>query len=339
MRNTSNSWGKNMVSAEQLKEDLPIWEKTSEQIKKHRETIKNILDGKDQRMIVIAGPCSMDYEKPLLEFWKKLKALQDQCSDKIILVMRTYESKPRTTTGCKWMIQWWELWNETNLYNWLYTSRSTMKKIAELNIPIANEILYPHLMPYFDDLVSYQAIWARSSENQQHKEAAASSNTPVGIKNQTHWQVETTANSLIAARSKQPVFIPGFEEITEGNPYSHIILRWYLDWNQSISNINDTYIESILRILNKKQLGTKFLVDLNHDNSWKNPDLQKNNMEKALTLNNLSLIVGFMIEAYLKKGNTKNYSKQENTEWVSSTDPCSSFEELKDMIQTLYNNL
>lgn len=327
-----------LITPEELKQEIKLSKEEIKQVINHQQQISNILNWKDSRKLIIAWPCSMDFKESIINYWQQLKILQKKYENKALFVMRTYDSKPRTTVWWKWMIQWWEFWSKANINEWLRNSRKIMKEIISLWLPVANELLYPWIYSYQNDILSYIAIGARSSEDQWHRELASAIETPVGVKNPTSWDTQITANSLIASRSEQPIFIPWMPSYSQWNPNSHIILRWAnFNW-ESYPNISDEFINRVNKILQEKWISTKYIIDLNHDNSWKNADLQIENMRISKKLKNFDKIAGFMVESYLFDGNQKaDENNLESIEkWKSITDPCISIEKLEVLIKELF---
>jgi len=327
-----------IISDKQLQSELPLDQNTAQQIASNRQIIADIIQWKDPRKLLIVWPCSMDYRSSLLEYAKQLKEIIAQVQDQVFIVMRTYSAKPRTTIWWKWMLYNWEHNSWWNINDWLRTAREIMLEINKLWIPIADEMLYPDLLPYTLDLLSYIAIWARSSENQQHREIASCLDLPVWIKNPISWDIPTTINSLIAARSPQQVRI--WDEFFQSswNPDSHIILRWQNnDWI-SQANIGEQSLEKTTSLLKSKWLSSSILIDLNHDNSWKDPQKQIDNLRHILWSDYLSYISWFMIESYLEWWN-QNPEIENPTKWLSLTDPCLSIQETKELILELAETL
>lgn len=305
---------------------------------KSRTKIKNIIDWKDNRIILIIWPCSMDFPNEILEYWKLLSEINKKVEDKIYIIMRAYSAKPRTTVWWKWMLYNWEFWIWWNLIDWITTTRNLMNEIVKLWLPIADEMLYPDLLPYFEDILSYVAIWARSSENQQHREVASGIEIPVWVKNPTSWELSKLINSVEAIRNPQQALLLWVFYETLWNKYAHAILRW---WNIEWENIPNYYkFIELTDIANKRWINTKILIDLNHDNSWKNPFKQIEIMKNVLKDRNSNLL-WFMVESYINDWNQKADENNLNSivKWASITDPCIWLEKTKQLIKELYNNI
>lgn len=329
------------LTSEEVKEQLPINEWLKNDILSWKKEINDILHWVSQKKLLIIWPCSMDFPETIIEYAHRLSDLKKRVWDKIFIVMRTYTSKPRTTVGWKWMIFWGEFWTDWNINDWILTSRKLMINIAKLGLPVADEMLYPDLINRFDDILSYIAIGARSSENQHHREVASGLNIPVWIKNPTSWDYNVTVNSLKAVRSSQDVLMDWIHFHSFGNQNAHIILRGSnLNWVSS-PNISDEVISTIDQIMNKSWISSKYVIDLNHENSWKNWLKQHENLKTALNLNNSNRVAWFMVESYLKDWNQKaEWVELNNIEkWKSITDHCVGWEGTEELVETLYQYL
>lgn len=331
---------KTLISWKYVKDDIAISEELKNQVEKDRKEVEDILSWKDKRKLLIIGPCSLDFQEPILEYAKRLKKLSEKVDDKIKVVMRAYSAKPRTTVWWKWMQFSWEFWSGNNVSHWLITSRKLMIEIVKIWLPIADELLYPSRLWYFADLVTYFAIWARSSENQAHREISSLLDIPVWLKNPTSWDLVVAVNSLIAARTDQHITFWWHEWDTQWNPHTHIILRWRNFMWKSEPNYQSDNIEKIKEIMDEKWVKSKIIVDLNHDNSWKQCLKQPEILNECLRDSD-EIIAWFMCESYLIDWNQK--AKEDNIEaiekWKSITDPCLWWEKTEEMVTDLYSKL
>jgi len=320
---------------------LNINEKEKNIIKTFRKQISDILVWKDKRKLIIIWPCSVDFEESIIEYAKKLKEISDDVKDKLLIVMRTYTAKPRTTVWWKWVLYNWELWKQWNLRDWILFVRKLYKKITEIWLPIADEMLYPSLTAINSEYLSYLAIWARSSENQEHREVASLFNIPVWIKNNTAWNIKRTVDSLESVQASHQVHLNwGFYQ-SDWNKLSHIILRGYNDWYKSFSNIKEWEIERYLEEINKRKLINNWIIiDANHDNSWKNISNQIENIKFITYLLNtrFPLIKWYMVESYLHSWNQKINSTN-LIKWKSITDPCISIIDTENIIKYIYKKI
>ncbi len=327
-------------SIERVKKSLPISDELQSKIIWHKKEISDILLWKSDKKLLIIWPCSMDYKYPILDYANRLKTISDKISDKIKVVMRTYTWKPRTTVWRKGMLYNWEHWSNWNINDGIMLSRELMIAINKIWLPVADELLYPNLIWYTDDLVSYLAVWARSVENQSHREVASWLDIPIWLKNPTSWDMLVLVNSLISVRTEQDLIINGRHVCSQWNENSHIVLRWScLNWDVK-SNISVEDIDNIKSIMRKVPILSKIIVDLNHDNSWKNWYNQQNNLLKVLELSDPD-IVWLMIESYIYdwNQNANSLSHNEIIRWKSITDHCLWIDKTSELIDKWMENL
>mgnify|MGYP002661135179 FL=1 len=188
-----------LILPQQLKQQLPLSPQLASQVAEHRQIIQNILEGKDHRLMVVTGPCSIHDEASALDYAEKLKQLQSQLSDQILLVMRAYIEKPRTTVGWKGFLYDPNLDGSSNMQLGLEKSRDLYLKIIEMGLPIASEILSPMATAYFDDLLAWGAIGARTSESQIHREISSHMPYSIGFKNGTDGSIQIALDAIQSA--------------------------------------------------------------------------------------------------------------------------------------------
>lgn len=288
----------------QLKAQMPLSHKLALQIAEQRETIQNILDGKDNRLLVITGPCSIHDISSALDYAKKLKQLQAQVSDQIFLVMRAYIEKPRTTVGWKGFLYDPNLDGSANMQLGLEKSRELYLQIIEMGLPIATEILSPMATAYFDDLLAWGAIGARTSESQIHREISSHMPYSVGFKNGTDGSIQIALDAIQSA-SHPHQFMgmsqAGFPCIlaSKGNPKAHLILRG--------SNTGPNYALAEIEKIKDKAKGElpALVIDCSHGNSSKNPLLQPEVLRTIVEERHLSHVRGVMLESHLLDGAQK----------------------------------
>lgn len=324
----------------EIKEAIPLTVWQIEQVLRYRKMIWDIVNWRSDMLLLIVWPCSIDFKEPVLEYAKRLKQISDKVEDKIMIVMRTYTCKPRTSIWWKWILYNWEFWSGWNILDGINTSRYLIRDILKIWLPVADEMLYPDLVPFFDDIICYYAIWARSSENQAHREVASWLDIPVWIKNTTSGDMKVTANSLIAVRSSSQVLLRSKFYKTGWNQDSHIILRWSNYEGKSKSNINQDIVDSLIKYVKDANLMTKLIIDLNHDNSGKDWLKQIESLKSAMKLK-WNHIVWYMIESYLYGWNQKASEEKVNTikKWLSITDSCLWIEKTEEMIMYIYKSL
>lgn len=323
-------------SPKELKQIYPV----NKQAKlKTDQSIRDILLGLDNRYLAVVGPCSLDCEKHILEYVKKLKTLQEKVISKLLIIPRLYVSKPRSQMGFRGIIHSPDLANE-NIVKGIEYSRKILSKISlEFGISGANELLYPNLYSYYDDLLSYVAIGARSCENQMHRMFASGLDVAVGIKNSLNGNIATMVNSVTVVRNANRFALNDYEVVTTGNNLAHSIFRGYVSadgkshYNADKKSVSD-YIQQFLR---QNSTPAPFLVDLSHDNSKKCYSLQPKVLQDVIKnckdADYKKYFKGFMCESYLLSGKNKTVKLNGR----SNTDGCLGFEETEQMILDFYN--
>ena len=260
---------------QQLKAQLPLSAPLKLQIAEQRQTIQNILDGKDHRLMVITGPCSIHDPIAVLEYAEKLKQLQTKVSDQIFFVMRAYIEKPRTTVGWKGFLYDPLLDGSSNMQLGLEQSRALYLAIIEMGLPIATEILSPMATAYFDDLLAWGAIGARTSESQIHREISSHMPFSIGFKNGTDGSIQIALDAIQSASNPHQFMGIGQQGMacmlqSQGNPKPHLILRG--------ANSGPNYALADIRHMQDKVKGElpALVIDCSHGNSSKNPLNQPN---------------------------------------------------------------
>ncbi|MBP3685713.1 MAG: 3-deoxy-7-phosphoheptulonate synthase [Clostridia bacterium] len=307
--------------------------------------IQAVFSGESDKFILVIGPCSADHSEPVLEYISRLKRIEEQVGDKIILIPRIYTNKPRTTgQGYKGMLHQPDPKAKPDLYRGIIAIRKLhLDALKDYGFSCADEMLYPENYRYLSDLLSYVAIGARSVENQQHRLTASGVEAPVGMKNPTGGDLSVMMNSIVAAQSSHTFLYRGWEVTTEGNPYAHAILRGYLDYaGKSVSNY---HYEDLLRVeeLYEKSglVNPAVIVDTNHNNSGKQY-LEQIRIAKDIVHsrgqndNIRRLVKGLMIESYLEDGAQK---PEEHVFGKSITDPCLGWEKTEKLILEIADKL
>lgn len=336
---------KRIPAAQEIIEQIPFPEHLSSIKKKRDDDIRSIFEGTDNKLLLIIGPCSADNENSVCEYIGRLAAVQQKVSGNILIVPRIYTNKPRTTCeGYKGMVHQPDPGKKADLYEGIKAIRRLhIKALSEFYMPAADEMLYPENYLYLADLLAYNAVGARSVENQQHRLTASGVNTPVGMKNPTSGDLSVMLNSIKAAQMSHTFIYTGFEVETAGNPYAHAILRGAID--SSGRNIPNYHYEDLIRFANEyleQQLkNPAIIIDTNHANSMKlfyqQPRIVREVMMSRrydAALN--KLIKGFMIESYLEEG---NQGIGENIYGKSITDPCLGWADTERLIYNIAENL
>src|SRR5690554_5959281 len=294
-----------LITPRELKAKLPLTDKARATVANGREVIRNILDRKDHRIFIVIGPCSIHDVKAAKEYAEKLKALADEVSDTIFLVLRVYFEKPRTTVGWKGLINDPYMNDSFKIEDGLHIARSLLLDVAELGLPASTEALDPITPQYLQDLISWSAIGARTTESQTHREMSSGLSSPVGFKNGTDGGLTVATNAMQSVKHGHSFL--GLNEHgqvsvirTSGNPYAHVVLRG----GNGKPNYDAGSVADAENALNKAKVSTKIMIDTSHANSNKDPFLQplvlKNITEQILDGN--KSIVGIMVESHLKGG-------------------------------------
>lgn len=311
---------------------------------KRDQELRDVITGKDQRLLLVIGPCSADNEEAVLEYAKKLAAIQEKVKDKIFIVQRVYTGKPRTNgDGYKGMLHQQDPNGETNLIRGMVAVRKLHKRvIVEAGLTTADEMLYPENLVFVDDLVSYHAVGARSVEDQQHRFVASGIDAPTGLKNPTSGNMKVLFNSLHAAQRSQEFIFSGSEVKTSGNELAHVILRGALsEQGQFVPNYHYEDLLKAAKAYKADDYQNPFIiVDTNHDNSGKQY-LEQIRIVKEVLINRAwnedikQMVRGFMIESYLEDG---RQDISEGTYGKSITDPCLGWDKTEELIQYIYEN-
>lgn len=314
---------------QQMKAQLPLSGALALQIAEQRQTILNILSGKDTRLMVITGPCSIHDETAVLEYAEKLKQLQNQISDQIFLVMRAYIEKPRTTVGWKGFLYDPNLDGSADMQMGLERSRALYLKMIEMGLPLATEILSPMATAYFDDLLAWGAIGARTSESQIHREIASHLNYSVGFKNGTDGSIQIAMDAIQSASNAHQFLglsqtgLPAILS-SRGNPHAHLILRGA---NHG-ANYQMTEIAKIKQQY-KEQLPA-LVIDCSHGNSAKNPFNQPAVLAQIIAERFESNVRGVMLESHLMDGQQKISEQMQYGQSV--TDGCLGWEKTQKLL-------
>ncbi len=294
-----------LITPAELKADLPLSEAASQTVLQGRATVRNILDGNDKRLFVVIGPCSIHDVKAANEYADRLKELSEKVKDTLYLVMRVYFEKPRTTVGWKGLINDPDMNDSFNIEKGLHIGRGLLLELNEKGLPCATEALDPNSPQYYQDLISWSAIGARTTESQTHREMSSGLSSPVGFKNGTDGGLTVATNAMQSVKHGHSFL--GLNENgqvaiinTKGNPYAHVVLRG----GNGKPNYDATSVAEAEAALAKAKVSNKIMIDTSHANSNKDPYLQplvlKNITEQILDGN--KSIVGIMVESHLKGG-------------------------------------
>lgn len=329
----------------EIKEQYPVTEAMQKVKEERDEELRKIFAGESDRFLLVIGPCSADSKEPVLDYIGRLRLLEDKVKEKIMIVPRIYTNKPRTTgDGYKGMLHQPDPHQRPDMLKGILAIRDIhMCALADYGFGCADEMLYPENYRYLSDLLSYVAVGARSAENQQHRLTASGLDIPVGMKNPTGGDLSIMMNSITAGQHSHTFLYRGWEVESSGNPYTHAILRGYIDSSgrslpnyhyEDLRKLSDLYAQTDLK-------NPAVLIDTNHANSGKNyleqiriardvlyscrqnPEIKK-------------LVKGLMIESYIEDGAQK---MNEYCYGKSFTDPCLGWDKTEQLILEIAEKL
>ncbi len=313
---------------QEVKAELPLSDHLAAIKAKNDEEIRKVFTGESNKFLLVIGPCSADREDAVMEYIHRLKKLSEQVEDKLLIIPRVYTGKPRTTgEGYKGLLHQPNPAEPPDMYKGLVSIRKIhMRVLEETGFSTADEMLYPDNHRYLSDLLSYVAVGARSVENQQHRLTASGLDVPVGMKNPTSGDISVMMNAIKAGQTSHMFIYRGWEVLSEGNPYTHAILRGYVNKNGE-SHPNYHYEDLAHLYDNYMKLGLAnpaVVVDCNHSNSDKKYKAQVriakevcHNRQHSKNIKNL--VKGLMIESYLEDGAQK---VEDGVYGKSITDAC-----------------
>ena len=319
-----------VMTPAQLKAELPLPENARQFVAQGRETVRNILDRTDPRLIVVVGPCSIHDPNIALEYGRRLKVLAEQVSESLYIVMRAYFEKPRTTVGWKGLINDPYLNGSFEIETGLRQARKLLINLTEMGLPLATEALDPISPQYLQDTITWTAIGARTTESQTHREMSSGLSSPVGFKNGTDGSLDVAINAMKSVTHGHAflgINPDGQVAITrtKGNAYGHVVLRG----GGGKPNYNAASIALCEEALAKAGLSRNIMVDCSHANSNKDHRLQVqvlNDLTQQITAGNSS-ICGVMVESNLHEGNQAIPEDLSNLQYgVSVTDACIDWE-------------
>lgn len=326
----------------EIKKEYPVPEKIV-QLKKQRDwELKNILAGKDDRFIVIIGPCSADNPDSVLEYLSRLGKLNLELQDKLFIIPRVYTNKPRTTgEGYKGLIHQPDPHKKPDTLKGLLAVRDLHIKAVEVcGMTCADEMLYPENYRYLNDILSYVAIGARSVEDQQHRLTASGMDIPVGMKNPTSGAFSIMLNSILAAQKSHNFIYRGWDVVSSGNPYAHAIVRGSVNkYGIAYPNYHYEDLDNLLKDYKEKGLkNPACIVDANHANSGKLYKEQIRIVKEVLHTRSISpelkdFVKGVMIESYLVEGCQK--IGPDEVFGKSITDPCLGWEDTEKLLREI----
>ncbi len=319
-----------LITPEALKERLPLYGATLEHVRKNRQIIRDILDRKDPRIFLVIGPCSIHDVDAALDYANRLKQLADEVQDTMVLVMRVYFEKPRTSVGWKGLINDPEMNDSFKIEKGLHTGRRLLLKLSALGLPTSTEALDPISPQYLHDIITWSAIGARTTESQTHREMSSGLSSPVGFKNGTDGGLNVAINALQAVSSPHRflgIDPKGQVSIihTTGNRYAHIVLRG----GNGVTNFDAQSVAACEAACKKAGVTTNIMIDCSHANSLKKPELQPDVFANVVDqiVNGNKSIIGVMLESNIHHGRQDIPADLSQLKYgVSVTDGCIDWE-------------
>lgn len=332
-----------LITPKELKQKRPISEAAIASVQQGRQTIRDILDRKDHRLFIVIGPCSIHDVEAAKDYAARLKTLADKVSDTLYLVMRVYFEKPRTTVGWKGLINDPYMNDTFKIEEGLEIGRNLLLELSEMGLALSTEALDPISPQYIQDLISWSAIGARTTESQTHREMASGLSSAVGFKNGTDGGLTVVTNALMSVANPHRflgINADGQVSIvsTHGNPYGHLVLRG----GGGKPNYDSVNVSIAEQALAKSDLPQNIMIDASHENSSKDPALQPlvmDNVSSQILEGNKS-IVGLMVESNLKHGRQNIPANLDDLEYgLSVTDGCISWDETEEAILKMHEKL
>ena len=332
-----------LITPEQLKSELPLSEAAQEQVKNARETIYSILDRKDPRLFIVVGPCSIHDPAAALDYARNLKQLADEVQDTLFLVMRVYFEKPRTSIGWKGLVNDPYLDDSFKIEDGLRIGRKLLLDIGEIGLPASTEALDPISPQYLQDIISWSAIGARTTESQTHREMSSGLSSAVGFKNGTDGGLTVAINAMQSVTSPHRFLgINGKGQVsvvtTKGNPHAHVVLRG----GSQGPNYDSVHVAQCEQALEKGGVKNNIMIDCSHANSDKDPNIQplvlKDITHQILEGN--SSIIGVMLESNINAGNQSIPKDLTQLKYgVSVTDACIGWSTTESAVREMANKL
>ena len=332
-----------MPSPEEITRAVPLSDAAAKVVLEGRRTLEAILDRKDPRVFIVVGPCSIHDPVAGLDYARRLKVLADEVSDTLVLVMRVYFEKPRTSTGWKGYINDPHMDDSFRIDEGMEKARRFLLDVNEIGLPAGTEALDPIAPQYYGDLISWTAIGARTSESQTHREMASGLSTPVGFKNGTDGSLDAAVNGVLSAshpHSFLGINNQGQSSVirTRGNAYGHVVLRG----GGGRPNYDSVSVSLAEKALTKAKLPPNIVIDCSHSNSWKNPEYQPlvmRDVTHQIREGNRS-IVGLMIESNIEAGNQPIPADLSQLRYgCSVTDACVDWATTETMIREMRDTL
>ncbi|GKW13413.1 MULTISPECIES: 3-deoxy-7-phosphoheptulonate synthase [Pectobacterium] len=331
-----------LITPDELKAKFPLNDAEQRDIAQARSTIADIIHGRDDRLLIVCGPCSIHDTDAALEYARRLQSLAAELSDRLYIVMRVYFEKPRTTVGWKGLINDPFMDGSFDVEAGLHIARGLLLELVNMGLPLATEALDPNSPQYLGDLFSWSAIGARTTESQTHREMASGLSMPVGFKNGTDGSLGTAINAMRAAA--MPHRFVGINQTgqvcllqTQGNVDGHVILRGGKKPNYSAQDVAECEKQ-----MQEAGLRPALMIDCSHGNSNKDYRRQPLVVESAIEqikAGNRS-IIGLMLESHLNEGSQSSEQPRSDMRYgVSVTDACISWESTETLLRSVHQDL
>ena len=333
---------KPLTAPEKLKADFPETEAAAHLVAQSRRQVERILRREDPRRMVIVGPCSLHDEEATLDYARRLLEVQKSCSEQVLIIMRAYFEKPRTTLGWKGMLYDPHLDGSYDLDLGIRTSRKLLCEIAEIGLPCATEFLDPIVPQYLADLITWAAIGARTTESQIHRQMASGLSMPIGFKNATDGNISVAMDAIKAASN--PHSFLGIDRNgqvivaeTKGNKYGHLVMRW----GTNGPNYSSEYVAFAEVLLNKAHLSNGIVMDCSHANSNKSHGRQRQVLSDIADQIQLgdTCIAGVMFESFIHEGKQSIGATGGLKYGQSLTDGCIGWDETVELIGQLAESI
>lgn len=332
-----------LITPEALKKEMPLTEAAAQTVMQGRQTIYDIMDHKDHRLFIVVGPCSIHDVDAAKDYARRLRALADEVSDTLFLVMRVYFEKPRTTIGWKGLINDPHLNDSFDIEQGLHIGRRLLLDIAEMGLPTATEALDPITPQYLQDTIAWSAIGARTTESQTHREMSSGLSMAIGFKNGTDGGLEVAVNAMKSV--SHPHSFLGINQKgqvsiirTRGNAYGHVVLRG----GGGKPNYDSVSVALCEKELAKAKLRPSIMIDCSHANSNKDPGLQPLVMQDVThqILEGNRSVQGLMVESNINWGSQCIPADLKDLKYgVSVTDACIDWETTEKAIRDMRNKL
>lgn len=331
-----------LITPEELKAKFPLSAESQAEVAQDRKVISNILNGKDKRLLVVCGPCSIHDPEAALDYARNLQALSEELSDRLFIVMRVYFEKPRTTVGWKGLINDPHMDGSFDVEAGLHIARHLLIELVSMGLPLATEALDPNSPQYLGDLFSWSAIGARTTESQTHREMASGLSMPVGFKNGTDGSLGTAINAMKAA--EMPHRFVGINQAgqvcllqTQGNPNGHVILR-----GGKAPNYQAEHVTECEKQMKAAGLNSALMIDCSHGNS--NKDYRRQTAVADSVVEQIqqgnSSIIGIMLESNINAGNQSSDQPRSSMKYgVSVTDACIDWDTTDALLRKMHSEL